>query len=187
MSFMADLKSTSPGSPLSPNDLFYFSCTSPVGLIYVAGTSSGICRIVLGRLREQEVVRFLEKSYGVRPLRREAPFLNFQREMESYFAGNHTFFSSPIQFIRGTSFDEKVWKVLTQIPYGETRSYLWVAQKIGQPKAARAVGRACGRNPLPIIVPCHRVIAQSGKLGGYSCGIHLKKRLLRLEKTHKLH
>ena len=180
---MADLKSISPGLPLSPKGLFFFSWTLlPIGLIHVAGTSSGLCRIILGRLREQEVVRFLEKSYGVHPLRLEAPFLGFQEELESYFSGCRTSFSSPIHLIQMTSFDRKVWKALTQIPYGETRSYHWVAQKIGQPKAARAVGRACGRNPLPIIIPCHRVIAQSGELGGYTGGIHFKRRLLRLEK-----
>jgi methylated-DNA-[protein]-cysteine S-methyltransferase len=184
MSYMADLKNISPGLPPPPNELFLFSWQSPIGLIHVAGTSLGLCRIILGRLRKQDVVSFFKKSYGVQPLQREVPWGSIEDELDGYLTGSRTVFSSPIQLIRTTSFDQKVWKVLTQIPYGETRSYHWVAQKIRQPNAARAVGRACGRNPLPIIIPCHRVIAKSGELGGYTGGIHFKKRLLNLEKTY---
>jgi methylated-DNA-[protein]-cysteine S-methyltransferase len=181
---MAKLKSISPGLPPPPNDLFFFSWSSPIGIIHAAGTPSGLCRIILGRLRKQNIVAVLKKSYGVQPLQQEVPWSDFKDEMDRYLTGSRTFFSSPIQLIRSTSFDQKVWKILTQIPYGETRSYHWVAQKIKQPHAARAVGRACGRNPLPIIIPCHRVIAKSGELGGYTGGIHFKKQLLNLEKTH---
>ena len=81
----------------------------------------------------------------------------------------------------GTLFQQKVWRALQTIPRGETRSYAWVAKKIGKPKAARAVGAACGANPVPIIVPCHRVIAGDGSLGGFGGGPALKKRLLALE------
>jgi len=81
----------------------------------------------------------------------------------------------------GTPFQQKVWKVLQTIPYGETRTYKWVAQKIGKPKAVRAVGQACGANPLPLIIPCHRVVASGNKLGGFSGGLRLKKKLLRRE------
>lgn len=80
-----------------------------------------------------------------------------------------------------TPFQKKVWKVLQTIPYGETRTYKWVAQKIGKPRAVRAVGQACGANPLPLIIPCHRVVASGGKLGGFSLGVAMKKRLLKLE------
>lgn len=81
----------------------------------------------------------------------------------------------------GTPFQRKVWGALRQIPYGQTRSYAWVAQRIGKPKAARAVGAACGANPIPVIIPCHRVVASDGSLGGYTAGLAWKKKLLRLE------
>lgn len=81
----------------------------------------------------------------------------------------------------GTKFQRKVWRALQRIPYGETRSYAWVAAAIGHPKALRAVGRACGANPLPLIIPCHRVVAANGALGGFSGGLAWKRRLLALE------
>ncbi|MCS7048511.1 MAG: methylated-DNA--[protein]-cysteine S-methyltransferase [Verrucomicrobiae bacterium] len=80
-----------------------------------------------------------------------------------------------------TAFQRKVWRVLQRIPYGQTRSYVWVARQVGLPGAARAVGRACGANPIPIIVPCHRVVAGDGSLGGFSCGLKRKRLLLALE------
>ncbi|MDP2600040.1 MAG: MGMT family protein [Deltaproteobacteria bacterium] len=80
-----------------------------------------------------------------------------------------------------TPFQKRVWRVLQTIPCGETRTYKWVAQKVGKPKAARAVGQACGANPLPLIIPCHRVVASGGKLGGFSLGLAMKKRLLKWE------
>ncbi|GAH65608.1 unnamed protein product, partial [marine sediment metagenome] len=80
-----------------------------------------------------------------------------------------------------TDFQRKVWETTRLIPYGETRSYAWVAEQIKQPRALRAVGQALGRNPLPIIVPCHRVVASNGKPGGFTGGIEVKKRLLHLE------
>ncbi len=79
------------------------------------------------------------------------------------------------------SFRVKVWKVLQRIPYGRVRSYGWVARKVGKPQAARAIGGACGANPVPLLVPCHRVVAGDGSLGGFSGGVGVKKRLLRLE------
>ena len=87
----------------------------------------------------------------------------------------------PVKFLEGTGFEKSVWKVLTEIPRGEVRSYGWVAMKIGNPKASRAVGRACGTNPVPFIVPCHRVVASRGGIGGYGYGLGVKRKLLKLE------
>lgn len=81
----------------------------------------------------------------------------------------------------GTSFQRKVWRAIQKIPYGETRSYLWIAKQIRNPKAVQAVGQACGKNPLPLLIPCHRVVASHGKIGGFSGGLKLKRRLLKLE------
>lgn len=81
---------------------------------------------------------------------------------------------------KGTEFQKKVWKAMQKIPYGEVKTYKWIAQVIGKPLAVRAVGNACGANPIPLVIPCHRVVAQNS-LGGFSSGLHIKKRLLHLE------
>jgi len=86
---------------------------------------------------------------------------------------------------RGTPFQKSVWLAIQKIPYGQTRSYQWIAKKIGRPRAVRAVGSACGKNPLPLIIPCHRVIASHGKIGGFSAGRKWKRRLLQLEADHQ--
>ena len=103
-----------------------------------------------------------------------------ERQLRAYFAGQLRRFDLPLD-MRGTDFQIRVWRELENIPYGETRSYSQVAAAIGAPQAVRAVGAANGANPIPIIVPCHRVIGSSGKLVGYGGGLPLKKRLLALE------
>lgn len=104
-------------------------------------------------------------------------------EIEKYFAGKIQVFSIQVQFLKGTMFQRKVWKTLSEVPYGETRTYKWIAEKICKPAGARAVGQALRLNPIPIILPCHRVVCSSKKLGGYSSGLEVKEFLLRLEKN----
>ncbi len=104
------------------------------------------------------------------------------REIELYFKGKLTEFKTPIDLSQGTPFQRSVWKKLLDIPYGKTATYKDVAEGVGRPGAARAVGNAVGANPIPIVIPCHRVLASNG-LGGYSCGIEIKKDLLRVEGT----
>jgi O-6-methylguanine DNA methyltransferase len=99
----------------------------------------------------------------------------------AYLSGKSRSFSLPIDLDGQTPFQKKVWQMLQTIPYGRVRSYGWVARKIGKPGAARAVGAACGANPVPLLVPCHRVVAGDGSLGGFSGGLSNKKRLLKLE------
>jgi methylated-DNA-[protein]-cysteine S-methyltransferase len=101
-------------------------------------------------------------------------------ELLEYFNGKKVKFSFPI-YLTGTEFQKKVWHELTQIPFGQTISYGELAKKIANPKAFRAVGSANGKNPLPIVIPCHRVINANGELGGYSGGIDIKKFLLKIE------
>lgn len=104
-------------------------------------------------------------------------------QLDEYFQGKRTTFSLPFK-LTGTPFQLAVWKELQNIPYGQTTSYKEIAQKINKPKAYRAVGMANNKNPLPIIIPCHRVIGSNGKLIGYAGGLKLKKYLLELEKSH---
>ncbi|BDA10656.1 methylated-DNA--[protein]-cysteine S-methyltransferase [Megamonas funiformis] len=104
-------------------------------------------------------------------------------QLDEYFQGKRTTFSLPFK-LTGTPFQLAVWKELQNIPYGQTTSYKEIAQKINKPKACRAVGMANNKNPLPIIIPCHRVIGSNGKLIGYAGGLNLKNYLLELEKSH---
>jgi O-6-methylguanine DNA methyltransferase len=111
---------------------------------------------------------------------------NFIKELASYFQGSNSDFSQEINLLSGTEFERKVWAALNEIPFGETRTYKWIAEKIGNPAAVRAVGRALSKNPIPIVIPCHRVIESDGSIGGYSSGVNIKKRLLELEYYSKM-
>lgn len=120
------------------------------------------------------------------PLRKGAATKRFLLELDSYFKGENCRFTQEIVMLSGTDFERQVWLALAGIPFGETRTYKWVAEKVGNPGAVRAVGRALSKNPVPIIIPCHRVIESDGSLGGYSSGAHRKRRLLELEYYAKM-
>ncbi|KAA6348085.1 Methylated-DNA--protein-cysteine methyltransferase [termite gut metagenome] len=120
-----------------------------------------------------------EKASAERPVH---PLLQETcKQLDEYFAGKRSVFELPLAF-EGTAFQQKVWKELQLIPFGQTISYAQLAQAVGNPKACRAVGSANGRNPIAIIVPCHRVINANGGLGGYAYGLEVKSRLLKLER-----
>ena len=116
-------------------------------------------------------------------IEKETPLIKeAYRQLSEYLLGNRKYFELPLN-PKGTDFQRKVWQALCDIPYGETRSYKQIAEAIGKPKAIRAVGMANNRNPLLIVVPCHRVIGADGKLVGYAAGIEKKEFLLKLEKS----
>jgi methylated-DNA-[protein]-cysteine S-methyltransferase len=121
-------------------------------------------------------------SFAVKgePDNRQPVLIELARQLRAYFAGSLKQFDLPLD-PQGTEFQKRVWSALVDIPFGETRSYRQVAESIGAGHAVRAVGAANGANPIPIVVPCHRVIGSSGKLVGYGGGLELKKRLLELE------
>lgn len=102
-------------------------------------------------------------------------------QLDEYFSGTRTTFDLPIKYPCGTPFQHSVWDALRAIPYGETRSYEDIAKAIGNPKAVRAIGQANHRNPILLLVPCHRVINKNGTIGGFGCGVEVKKQLLQLE------
>lgn len=106
-----------------------------------------------------------------------------KQQLLAYLDGERREFSLPVDWSAGTTFQRRVWKAITKIPYGRLRSYQWVAMRVGGKQYARAVGMALGANPVPIVVPCHRIVAHDGSLGGFSCGLPLKRRLLKLEGT----
>jgi epoxyqueuosine reductase len=168
------------------NTVYYDSRMFPsVGRIYVAATEHGICRI---SLPAHPVEDFFKSVIGKHNpsifIENSTLFDSLYSQLEEYFAGRRGLFSIPLD-LRGTPFQLQVWETLARIPYGETRSYGEIAGKIGRPKAVRAVGQANHVNPVPILIPCHRVIGSSGDPVGYGGGIPLKKQLLTLEKKFR--
>lgn len=154
--------------------LFYFrlgmtAIKTKWGKIWICAGKKGIVAIQLGG---KKPVNTPDSTVQVS--------LKCQKALRDYFDGKGLV-DLPLQLLTGTPFQRQVWKKMRSIPYGETRSYTWLAQKIGKPKSVRAVANACGANPIPILIPCHRVIASNGTLGGFSSGLHWKKRLLSIE------
>jgi methylated-DNA-[protein]-cysteine S-methyltransferase len=154
------------------------------GWIGILGSGHGLRRTTLPQRSENEV--YLSLGNGTNGARsRPDYFQDLVEQYRLYFSGEPVGFTVNLDFAGATPFQKAVWQATGQIPYRETRSYTWVARKIGKPKAVRAVGQALGRNPLPIIVPCHRVVAADGGLGGYSGGLTAKKYLLKIENRSK--
>lgn len=143
-------------------------CRSPIGPLTLYGTAEALTALDFGDTREEG--RDLPS-----PLLEQAC-----RELEEYFQGARRRFSVPLA-PAGTAFQRRVWDALLEIPYGETASYREIAAKTGAPKACRAVGGANHRNPLPIFIPCHRVVGSGGQLTGYAGGLEIKRALLALE------
>lgn len=156
---------------------------SPLGRLRLAVTQTGAVRIALPRAGGRGFAGWLERALPGAESVEWLPTLDkLRHELDEYFSGRRRRFAVPLD-LRGTGFQLAVWNALREIPFGETRSYGEIARSIRRPAAARAIGAASGANPLPILVPCHRVIAAGGKLGGYSGGLETKRRLLALEKA----
>jgi len=148
---------------------------SPVGKLKLVASDEGLVA-VLWRLERPSRTRLGELVED----NQHPVLLKTERQLVEYFAGGRKEFSIPLD-MRGTPFQKNVWEALLAIPFGETRSYGQIAKQLGNPNATRAVGAANGRNPLPIIVPCHRVIGSSGSLTGFGGGLETKAHLLSLE------
>jgi len=151
-----------------------------MGWVGVLSSASGLMGISLPQPSAQEALQLLGKDINNAT---EAPHLfeDLMERLRSYFDGNKVTFTDKLDLPQSTPFQRKVWETTRLIPYGETRSYAWIAEQIGKPQAVRAVGQALSRNPLPIIIPCHRVIASDGKLGGFTGVLEVKRYLLWLE------
>lgn len=144
--------------------------TSPIGILEIKIEEGAIIEVCI---LENEPISLIR---SINPLIKEICI-----QFDEYFAGKRQTFNLPLS-AKGTDFQQTVWKQLQEIPYGQTISYSQLAKAIHHPKACRAVGSANGKNPIPIIIPCHRVIASNGGLGGYASGLEIKKQLLALEK-----
>ena len=153
-------------------DRSYFVYPTPMGRITLASDGASLVRLVFGAAE-------LEGECLPTALTNEAA-----NQVQEYLAGKRTTFDLPLD-PAGTAFQKQVWEALKTIPYGETRSYQQVASMIGKPNAMRAVGGANNKNPLPLLIPCHRVIGSNGDLVGYAAGIGIKRFLLDLEAMHR--
>lgn len=147
---------------------------SPIGMMLLAGREG-----VLGELYFPNATATLTVS--AEWVLDEAVFAEPLRQLREYFAGRRQEFDLVVD-PQGTPFQKEVWRELCRIPYGETASYQAIAERLGKPKACRAVGMANGRNPLPIIIPCHRIIGKNGTLTGFGGGLPVKRQLLELER-----
>jgi len=168
-----------------PKDVLnYVTFNSAMGWIGLLGSARGLLCTTLPQRTVKEALRKL--GDGVE-LASWSPhlFADLIQRLRAYFAGQQAGFPDELALSRATAFRREVWEITRLIPYGENRTCGWVAERIGKPKAARAVGQALSRNPLPIIVPCHRVIASDGKLGGFTGGLAMKRALLALESKAK--
>jgi len=149
--------------------IFFYE--TPVGRICIGEENGVITRVTWSKIPQEYILEETEL------------ILNCKRQLEEYFTGKRKTFDLPLA-PKGTEFQQKVWKALQEIPYGETRTYGEIAAAIGNPKAARAVGMANNKNPIGILVPCHRVVGANGKLVGYAGGMEKKEFLLELERNN---
>jgi len=161
--------------------LKYTVVDTAVGWIVIVSSETGLRRISIHDSLDaatRDIAMFFPETI-------DSPvvFGDLAERLKQYTKSKRVTFDDKLDLANATPFQQAVWAATREIPYGETRSYEWIACRIGKPKAARAVGQALNRNPFPIVVPCHRVIGKGGDLTGFSCGLKVKKRLLALEAT----
>ncbi len=162
-------------------DVAYRTVDSPLGPLLLAATDRGLVRVAYEREDFDEVLARLADRVSPRILRSPARLDPAARELEEYFGGRRTAFDLTLDHALSSGFRAEVQRHLPEIPYGSTATYGALAELAGRPRAVRAVGTACATNPLPIVVPCHRVVRSDGSLGGYVGGIDAKTALLRME------
>jgi methylated-DNA-[protein]-cysteine S-methyltransferase len=162
-------------------DVAYRTIATPVGELLLAGTGRGLVRVAFPQQGHDAVLASLAQTVSPRVLRAPGRLDQVSRQLDEYFAGRRTVFDLPLDFRLAAGFRRAVLAHLPAIPYGHTESYAQVAAAAGNPKAVRATGTACARNPLPVVVPCHRVVRSDGTAGGYAGGPDAKRALLALE------
>ena len=166
------------GTP--PRTVYYCSLPTPIGRVLVGATDAGLVRVSF-RQSEVSFVAELRERLGADPVRSAAKTADIVRQLRAYFAGERRTFDVQLDLSRLTPFHRRVLMAAAEVPAGQVVSYGEIARRIGQPQGSRAVGQALGRNPVPIVIPCHRVIAAGGRIGGYGGGLGIKRKLLRLE------
>ena len=162
--------------------LYFTLFKTKLGWMGILASKAGLQAVTLPQSIQQQAFDALGKQVNQAILSPDF-FLQVTEEFQHYYSGEKTAFNDKLDFSKATLFQRLVWEATRLIPYGETRSYGWVASQIGKPHAARAVGQALNKNPFLIIIPCHRVIAGDGTLGGFGGGLEMKQALLKMEKT----
>jgi O-6-methylguanine DNA methyltransferase len=152
-----------------------------LGHMGVVISQKGLHMTILPQKTAEAVKKVMEEHYTEELIRDEKCLAKISGKIRDYLNGEQVVFKEKFDVTGITSFEMKVWDIVYGIPYGETRSYDWVAKEVGSPREVRAVGQALKRNRLPIIIPCHRVINKSGDLGGFSAGVEMKRKLLKIE------
>ena len=161
--------------------LYYTTIKSPVGEILATRIDRGLNFVAFPKNRWQQFLSALKKDENIILIEDKKRFSNLRNNLRAYFSGKRVQFKEKFDLTGGTDFQKKVWRAMQKIPFGQTRSYGWLAKQVGGKGKARAVGMACGSNPIPILIPCHRVIKEDGGLGGYGGGLGIKKKLLKIE------
>lgn len=177
------------GAEQAPVTLDYLELASPIGPLTLVASPQGLCRVEFGMKAENDASRakWAQRYYGAHELRPSPERLGpVAARLAQYFNGERERFEEEMD-LQGTEFQKKVWTALLTVPYGETASYKHIAEAIGSPKAVRAVGGANNQNPIPVIIPCHRIIGASGELVGYGGGLPTKIKLLELELNNHLY
>jgi methylated-DNA-[protein]-cysteine S-methyltransferase len=162
-------------------DVAYASADSPFGPLLLAKTRRGLVRVGLPNQDADELLVDLAERVSPRVLEAPAELDEVRRKLDLYFAGKLDSFGLPLDWRLSGGFRQRVLRAIDRIPYGQTRSYTEMARKAGNERAVRAAGTACGSNPIPLVVPCHRVLRTGGALGGYGGGLPMKRGLLELE------
>jgi methylated-DNA-[protein]-cysteine S-methyltransferase len=162
-------------------DIAYTTIDSPFGPLLLAATPRGLVRVNLPAYDPGETLEELAARISPRVLEAPARLDQARRELDLYFEGKLTEFDLPLDWSLSKDFRRRALRAIARIPYGQTRSYTQVARSAGNERAVRAAGTACGSNPIPIVVPCHRVLRTGGALGGYGGGLPMKEALLQLE------
>jgi methylated-DNA-[protein]-cysteine S-methyltransferase len=162
-------------------DVAYAHVDSPFGPLLLASTPRGLVKLSFPQFGEEETLEELAERISPRVLEAPARLDDARRELDLYFAGKLTEFDLPLDWQLTDGFRKKAQQAINRIPYGKTRSYTEIARSAGNERAVRAAGTACGANPIPIVVPCHRVLRTGGALGGYGGGLPMKEALLELE------
>ena len=161
-------------------DVAYDVTDSPIGPLLIATSERGLCRISFDADPERDL-EALSRSFGARVLRSPHPVDPAKRQLDEYFEGRRTRFELATDVERLTQFNRRVLEALARVPYGTLTTYGTLADEAGRPRAARAVGMVMNRNPITIVLPCHRVVGSTGNLVGYAGGLERKEQLLKLE------
>ncbi len=162
-------------------DVAYTMSDSPFGPLLLAATPRGLVKLSLPGYDPEETLEDLAARVSPRVLEAPARLDEARRELDLYFEGKLTEFDLPLDWQLSKDFRRRALRAIDRIPYGKTRSYTEIARSAGNERAVRAAGTACGANPIPIVVPCHRVLRTGGALGGYGGGLPMKEALLKLE------